>query len=165
MARFDRPIPGQSLTETPKNRPYERPPEIADAEKALQVHLLRLSEADRMEATLDLLEEGLDIVTVTEAVVRNAVMNGVHSLDVGVLIAPVIHEYIKSTADDLGVKYEEGFDNKKDREQLMYTKRSSKAKKMLESMDIEAPKMELQEEQVPEKEVLQEQPAGLMARI
>lgn len=28
--QFERPVPGQSLTTTPKSAPYERPPEITD---------------------------------------------------------------------------------------------------------------------------------------
>ena len=37
--QFDRPIPGQSLTSTPKGAPYERPPEINDPMEALEMHL------------------------------------------------------------------------------------------------------------------------------
>ena len=35
----ERPIPGQSLTTTPKNAPYERPPELTDSTEALDFHL------------------------------------------------------------------------------------------------------------------------------
>lgn len=44
MNRFARPIPGQSLTTTPKNAPYERPPEITDPEQAMQIHMYRLND-------------------------------------------------------------------------------------------------------------------------
>jgi hypothetical protein len=112
MTMFDRPIPGQSLTTTPKNAPYERPPEVVDPEQALQIHLDRLTDPDRMEDALYFLEIGVDLVTLVEGILRSAVMGGIHTVDVSLIIAPVIHEYIKSTADALGVEYEEGFDNK-----------------------------------------------------
>ena len=37
----------------------------------------------------------------------NGVMEGLHSIDVGLLIAPVLHEVIKSTAKTYGVEFRE----------------------------------------------------------
>jgi len=134
--QFNRPIPGQSLTSTPKGAPYERPPEITDPEEALQLHLAKLTDAKRMSAALDLLETGIDLQTVVEGYLRNAVMEGLHSIDVSMLIAPVIHEYIKLTAEQVGVEYEEGFDGKVDKEARIYSVASQKARRKLESMDM-----------------------------
>ncbi len=61
--QFDRPIPGQSLTTTPKSAPYERPPEISDPRQALEAHLDNLMKEDAMEDALFFLEAGLDLVT------------------------------------------------------------------------------------------------------
>jgi len=36
---FSAPIPGQSLTDTPKNYPWERPAEITDPREAIKFHL------------------------------------------------------------------------------------------------------------------------------
>ena len=36
-------IPGQSLTDTPKNYPWERPAEIADPDEAIRYHMDRVS--------------------------------------------------------------------------------------------------------------------------
>lgn len=118
MQPFRAPIPGQSLTTQPKGMPFERPPEISDPEEALQEHLLRITDPEKMEATVTLLESGVDIVTLTEGILRNAVMNGIHSVDVSMIIAPTIHEYIKSVADELGIQYEEGFENKAEKEKF-----------------------------------------------
>ena len=41
---FDGPIPGQSLTKTPRNAPYERPPEITDRIEPVLWHMNRLSD-------------------------------------------------------------------------------------------------------------------------
>lgn len=163
MALFDAPIPGQSLTDTPKNRPYERPPEIVDPEEALQAHLLKLSDPDRMGAVMDLLEQGVDLVTLTEGILRKAVMNGIHSIDVSLVIAPVIHEYIKITADEVGIDYEEGFENKEEKGQLQYNRREMKAMNMLKKMGMNEP-VEVQEEVPVEQATPEVKPAGLMAR-
>ena len=172
--QFDRPIPGQSLTSIPKNAPYENPPEITDPEEALDVHLIRLTEPEKMGAALDILESGVDLQTLVEGLLRSAVINGIHSLDVSLLIAPVIHEYIKLTADEVGIEYEEGFEDKSGRkEKAMYAVATERARKKLEQMDM-MPKEEDKTnnlEEVPEdmsEEMAMEEPKmkpkGLMAR-
>lgn len=109
MAQYEAPVPGMSLTETPRNRPYERPPEIVDVEEAIQMHVARLS--DRTQDVIDALEMGLDVETLTKGLLRSAVAEGVHTLDVAILIAPAIHEYIKTTAQSMQVDFDEGFEN------------------------------------------------------
>jgi hypothetical protein len=165
---FDRPIPGQSLTTTPRNAPYERPPEVVDPEQALQIHLDRLTDPDRMEDAMYFLEIGVDVVTLVEGILRGAVMGGIHTVDVSLIIAPVIHEYIKSTADALGVEYEEGFDNKDARQQRTYSRNATLAAKKMSQMGVEPQAVARQIEQAPmaqEPEMMtEEQPVGLMAR-
>lgn len=168
--QFDRPIPGQSLTSTPKNAPYENPPEITDPEEALQVHLFRLTEPEKMEAALNILESGVDLQTLVEGLLRSAVINGIHSIDVSLLIAPVIHEYIKLTADEVGIEYDEGFEDKSDKkEKAMYAVATERARKKLEQMDM-MPEDDVVEDNlmVEEPEEASEQPVtkpkGLMAR-
>jgi len=169
MTMFDRPIPGQSLTATPRNAPYERPPEVVDPEKALQIHLARLTDPDIMEDAIYFLEIGIDLVTLVEGILRSAVMAGIHTVDVSLIIAPVIHEYIKTTADALGIEYEEGFDNKEARKQRTYARNATLAERKMQKMGIEpkATARQIEEssvEQEPEMMMQEEKPAGLMAR-
>jgi hypothetical protein len=170
MKNFDRPIPGQSLTTTPKNAPYERPPEIVDPELALQVHLTRLTEVEAMEEAMFYLETGMDIVTLTEGILRSAVLAGVHSIDVSMIVAPVIHEYIKSTADQLGIQYDEGFDDKEATERTKYARNAILARAKMEDMGISPQETARQIEESepraeePMMEMPEEAPRGLMAR-
>lgn len=166
MNRFERPIPGQSLTTTPKNAPYERPPEITDPEQALQYHLAILTRPDVMEDVIFYLELGVDLVTMVEGITRSAVMGGIHSVDVSLIISPAIHEYIKTTVEDLGVEYEEGFEDKEGKERLTYSRDAMLAKKMLKKSK---PKAAMTREKKPEVVVeevivMEEAPKGLMAR-
>jgi len=164
MQEFDRPIPGQSLTAEPRNAPYERPPEIVDPETAIQVHLARLSDPEIMQDAMFFLESGLDIVSLTEGILRSAVMEGVHSIDVSLIAAPVIHEYIKSTADALGIKYEEGFEDKQQQEEVRYARNSLLAKTKMEEMGIKPQETAMEIESQPVEPVEQEEPMGLMSR-
>ena len=142
MILFNKPIPGQSLTTTPKNHAYERPPAITSPDEALDVHLKRLSNPKAMEDILQLIEGDVDIRTLVEGILRAAVINGVHSIDVSLIIAPVIHEYIKGLPLAAGIPFKEGFEDVDDVEEAMY-------KKPEENI----------EEQAPEKT------SGLMARV
>ena len=159
-------IPGQSLTAEPKNAPYENPPEINTEEDAIMWHLERLSEEDRMGALVDTLELGIDVVTLTEGILRGAVLDGRHSIDISLVIAPVIHEFITSTADKLGIDYEEGLpDDSDERIDIEYSINERKARKKLADLDMEVEVEEVIEEQ-PElpMDMPMEEPKGLMAR-
>lgn len=162
-------IPGQSLTAEPKNAPYENPPELNTEEDAVMWHLERLSEQDRMEALVDMMELGIDVVTLTEGLLRGAVLEGRHSIDISVIIAPVIHEFIVSTAEKVGIDYEEGLpDDSDDRENIRYQINEGKARKMLAKLDMGVKETTVEEMPVVvEEEMPMEapaKPAGLMAR-
>lgn len=165
MAAFDRPIPGQSLTSGPRANPYERAPEVNDPEEALQVHLAGLAKTKPMAAALNLLAEGVDLVTLVEGILRNGVMRGLHSVDVSLIIAPAIHEFIKTTADAVGIEYEEGFEDKEESERLTYSYRESDARRQLAKMKVEP--QEVAEAVVAQEETMPEEtkPRGLMARM
>lgn len=164
---FNKPIPGESLTSTPKNAPFENPPEVNDPEEALQIHLARLTEPDRMDKVMGLLDIGVDIQTMTEGILRSAVMNGIHSIDISLIIAPVIHEYIKLTADQVGIDYKEGFEEDEESESgIDYMLSSIKSKEKLQEMDMIPEEVPEQEEETVILEDSEETPKlkGLMSR-
>lgn len=169
MNRFERPIPGQSLTTPPRSFPYERPPEITDPEQALQVHLYRLSDKETMEDVLYYLEQGVDLVTMVEGILRTGVMSGLHSIDVSLIIAPAIHEFIKVTADEVGLEYEEGFEDKEGKKRKTYARNILRAKDMLKKVKADMPVAVEEKEEEPEvvmeaAEEVAPEPKGLMAR-
>lgn len=133
MQSFEAPIPGESLTSAPKAAPWERPPEIVDPEEAIEMHLSRLSDPERMQSVVDALELGVDIKSLTTGLLRSAVANGIHTVDVSLLVAPVVHEFIKKTAEDAGIEYDEGLvdeeNEKSRRRQIEHAKAKRKLKK------------------------------------
>lgn len=169
MKTFERPIPGQSLTAEPKSQPFERPPEVTDPIEALDLHMDNLSKPGAMEDALYFLDYGLDLVTLVEGILRSAVMEGVHNIDVSLIIAPALHEFIKNFADEAGVDYEEGFTNKREEKALTYRRDVQAAKKMLaQAKNEEEPKRDpLPVMMAEEEQSMQEEPpkTGLMARV
>tara|TARA_R110002050_G_scaffold216674_1_gene352710 strand:- start:680 stop:1210 length:531 start_codon:yes stop_codon:yes gene_type:complete len=172
---FNGPIPGQSLTTEPKNAAYERPPEVFDPLEALDVHLSNLSKPEAMEDALYFLELGLDLVTLVEGIVRSAVIEGIHSIDVSLIIAPVIHEHIKAAATKAGIDFDEGFDNPERDEAVQYERDTMRAKKMLKKLreqEGEPEELNMMEEEEPMEEEAEVEttdiapaPMGLMARV
>ena len=161
---FQAPIPGESLTRPPKQFPWERPPEMNDTEEVMQFYIDKLTDSDRMSAIMDTLEVGMTIRDVTEGIVRVGVSEGMHSIDVGILVSPVIHQYIKSVAKALKIDYDEGFVDKKqqaeDQKKVMYLKTKLAAqqqKELVQEIQQEAPTIE-------EEVVVETKPKGLMTR-
>jgi len=169
---FDAAVPGQSLTSEPKNYPWENPPRMTVPEEALAYHLERLSKPKRMEAVLDALQLDIEVTTLTEGLLRNAVANGEHSIDVSLIIGPIVHEYIVGIADAARIDYVEGVEDEDTSEERMYSIRENKARKILDNIkknkkpdleDLEA-SLPTQEVEAMPTEVEEEKPQGLMAR-
>ena len=111
------PIAGQSLTDEPSNYPWERPPETADPTEALSMHLKKMAGPKYMESALFLMELGIPAEVVTNTTLTMAIGNGIHSVDVGLIIAPAIHKEVVSIADMAGIEYDEHFPEDAEKEQ------------------------------------------------
>ena len=178
--QFNRAIPGQSLTTPPKSAPYQRPPQISDPLEALDYHIEKLDAPKAVEELMFFLEMGVDLVSLVEGVARNAVFEGIHSIDISLIISPVIHEYIKGYADAMDIEYEEGFEDRDQDERISYARNQILARKVLSEMSskddsvrMTPQKDEPVEEEMPEMKTPPEepqeqptaQPQGLMARM
>jgi hypothetical protein len=135
------------------------------------MHIDNITRPEALRDAFHFLEEGLDLVSLVEGILRSAVMGGRHSLDVSLIIAPVLHEYIRGLALEADVEFEEGFDKAKD-DGIEYTRDINRASKILQEMKkeqgmpTEEPvKMQPeQEEPMVEPEDMPPAPQGLMAR-
>ena len=194
VLEYSKPIPGGSLTShKPGERQWERPPEIASVEEALKYYMERLSDEDIIDDFMVAIESGIAIVPMVEALYLSNVMRGIHSLDVGILIAPALTEYFAAVARSYEIDYKmSNKDYKKERREkeeakivmllqaaVREAKTQDEGTSMLQSMaDYLISEQEgepMAEEQPPEPEELQqidepaEEPmppegAGLMAR-
>lgn len=139
---FNAPIPGQSLTTPPKQYAWERPPEMNDPEDVIQFYIRKMNNPDTMEGIMDALELDMTVKDLTEGMLRMGVANGLHSIDVSLLVAPVIHDFIVGFARDVGVSFDEGWEDKKQVQKEREAKTYIKTKKMLEKR--------LQQKKIPE---------------
>lgn len=110
---FTAPIPGQSLTTEPGNVPWEQPPMMEDPEEAIKFHTKRLRNPDVLDDLIFILEAGYPVKPLVMTLNTTSTMKGLYSVDVGLIIAPVLHELIVAIAKKAGISYDEGFSNKK----------------------------------------------------
>lgn len=101
------PIPGMSLTREPGNTPWEQPPLFDTVEQSLAFYLDKLSDEDTLDEVLFSLEVGYPVSSMVDFLTSHSVMEGYHTFDVKMLVAPLLHEYIVSLADAAGIEYVE----------------------------------------------------------
>ena len=110
---FDAPIPGQSLTAELGARPWQQPAQYNTVEEALDYYIPRLQSDEVSAQLLDVLEMGIPVTTIANTIQLSGVMEGKHSVDVGMLILPVLVELIMLIGDTAGVKYTTGLEKDK----------------------------------------------------
>ena len=83
---FDAPVPGQSLTDTPGNYPWEHPPQFTDPEEATEFVWQTLHTEEFMEQVIGMLDAGVPIEAITRVIVFGGFVEGKFTPDVGFLI-------------------------------------------------------------------------------
>lgn len=111
-AFINAPIPGMSLTSEPGNRPWENPPNLVSVEDAMEFYTKRiLGTPENYDQVLDILESGLPVRNVANILMKTSVMEGNHTIDVGILVLPVIEELLMAVADMHNSEYTESIDS------------------------------------------------------
>ena len=159
---FDRPIAGQSLTAELGNRPWQQPPQYATVEEALDYYVPRLANPEFTENLFDVMETGIPLTTIANAMQSAGVMEGKHTIDVGLLIMPVLIETMAYLSEESDIEYVEGSNITTDPDKPSDS-RVARAIAKVRKEQGEEPNIE--DMPVPEEqEVPQENTGGLMSR-
>jgi hypothetical protein len=156
---FDAPIPGMSLTHELGARPWQNPPQYATVDEAIEYYLSRMSTDEFNDQLVDIMEMGIPLTSIANMLQMGSVMNGKHSVDVGMLVMPILMEMMMLIGDSAGIEYDTGLDdpNKvRTRPSLV-----AKLKKKLQD-EKDKPSETITEEEPEEQE--DDEPQGLMAR-
>lgn len=102
---FDAPIPGQSLTHELGARPWQTPPEYSSIEEALDFYLPRITQPNMAARLLDIIERGIPLTSIADTITLGGVMQGLHTIDVAILINPILVELMEGLAKNADVKY------------------------------------------------------------
>ena len=157
---FDAPIPGMSLTHELGDRPWQTPARHANVDEVMDYYMERMSSEEFMVQVVEVLESGVPVTVLANTIQMASVMDGVHSLDTGMLVLPMIMEMMMMLAESADIEYDDGLKdpNKKEFRDSLIAKTISQYEKKLRDTDTEVLTQDL-----PEKPMTDE-PKGLMAR-
>jgi hypothetical protein len=111
---IDAPIAGQSLTAELGGRPWQQPPQYTTVEEALDYYIPRILEPTLQDDLMNVIELGIPLTTIADTLQTGGAMEGKHTLDVGLLIIPVLIETLAYLAEEQGVDYVMGTDIEED---------------------------------------------------
>ena len=151
---FDAPIAGMSLTHELGARPWQSPAQYTNVDEVIQYYIEKFQIEDAEKSLLDVLEMGVPVSIIANTLQLSSVMEGVHSIDTGLLVLPVLMELIMYIGDKNKVKYDSGLKrgNTGVRDSLV-----ARAIKEFKEEDGK-------EKPVEEEQAMVEEPKGLMAR-
>lgn len=152
----DAPIPGQSLTAPLGDRPWQRPARFSNPDQALAFYVERMTSPQSANKMLDILEMGVPISSLVDIMQLGGVMEGMHSVDVGIIISPALAEVMESMAKAAEIDYsllgKDPSEDKIDDSQISLALRKAAEEQTEESGILETLETEAEE------------PKGLMAR-
>ena len=157
---FDAPVPGMGMTHELGARPWQQPAQYTKMDDIAQVYIAQMQDDAFVEQALNLLETKMPVTMIANAVQTTNVMNGVHSIDTGVLALPIIMEMIMLIADTEGIEYVTGTERNIEAEL-----QDSSIQAAIQQVEDEG-KMAREEEPIQEEEQveMENMSTGLMAR-
>ena len=114
--QIDAPIPGMSMTAPMGGRPWLKPPQFATVEQALEFYFAKLADREFVPDLLTIIELGVPLTTIANSFQLASVMEGKHTVDVGILVIPVLVEMMMAIAEANDVEYVSGMDREKEKD-------------------------------------------------
>lgn len=167
---FAGPVPGQSLTDEPGAFAWEQPPMVNTVEEAFDYYVAKISDEEVSDNVLGMLDLGMPVSVVTGAMLSKGIMDGIHTVDVKLILQPQLGVMIKKMADEAGISYKETMNDYLDKEGAAKRKQMKKLaakltiRKQMKDMDEGDKIQEIAVEEVMEEPAEQEEPKGLMAK-
>jgi hypothetical protein len=103
---LEAPIPGMSLTTEPGNSPWEQPPQLVTIQQVADFYIDKLTEdQEAIDRVIDALEAGAPLQVLADGIITFNMMKGIHTIDVGFLVMPIIVEMFITLAELNDIKY------------------------------------------------------------
>ena len=160
--QMDAPIPGMGMTAPLGGRPWQQPPQMATVEQAMEYYVQKLEDPDFVPELLTVIELGVPLTTLANTMQLASVMEGKHSIDVGMLVIPILVELMSNMAEANQVPFKSGMEREETGEISPATIALARKKGKLKPMkgaEEPSPPPQPQPEQPPEQP-----PMGLMTR-
>jgi hypothetical protein len=155
---------------------------MSDMNDITKYYIERLADEDVIDDFGAMCQSGIPLAPIVESLYMQGVMRGLHTVDAGMLVAPIIHTFLKQAITELGIEVKDvsGDPQKRaeqkemDRFMLLATRylteegddASDPGKAMISEMINETDPTDMEEpvEEPMEETMTQEEPSGLMAR-
>jgi|TARA_R100001460_G_scaffold43840_5_gene80189 hypothetical protein len=157
---FDLPVPGMGMTHEVGARPWQQPAQYTSMDDVAQYYISKMQDDAFADNVLNLLETKMPVTMIANAMQTVNMMNGVHSLDVGMLSLPVIMEMIMFIAESDGIEYVTGIERDIESE-LQDSTIQLAVENVANENDMGSQEEMIQEEAPVAEETM---PTGLMAR-
>ena len=159
--KFDAPIPGMSLTAEVGNSPWQNPPQFSSTQQVAEYYIEKLSSDPFAEKLVQVAQTGIPLTTIANTIQMYGVMEGVHSVDSGILTLPIIMEMMILTLEAADVEYTTGLDEGTDEDPVDKSYILDRLSKMEDTETEEPVAEEMPVEQIPEP---MDTGGGLMSR-
>ena len=109
---FSAPIPGTAMTRELGSRPWQRPYQYSTIEDVTNYYTSKFRDAVVQDNIISAVQTKVPLTTIANSVQLAGVMEGKHSIDLGVLVSPIIVELMKVAANAEDVEYNNDYDDK-----------------------------------------------------
>ena len=155
---FEAPIPGMAMPPEVGARPWQTPPQYPTVSQAAQYYVTSMQDESFIEQAINLMETGMPITLMANNIQLATVLQGKHTIDVGMLLIPVIMEMLMLIGDRAGIEYTTGMERDQDIE-INDSASEAAFTKFQKELGEDKP-----QEEVVEEDKQEEEPMGLMAR-
>lgn len=100
-----KPIPGISLTGEPGNAPWEQPPKFTTIDEVIDFYSDRITDEEVLPNLIETIQGNVPLMTIADGMIRMGIMEGMHTIDAGMLVKPVLIELLISMAEIYDIKY------------------------------------------------------------
>ena len=169
-AMLQGPIPGNSLTDEKGAFAWEQPPMLNEPEEIFDYYVEKMSDEEVSDNLLGMLDLGIPISVMTGSMLSKGIMDGIHTVDVKLILQPQLGVVLKNMAEEAGIEYKETMNDYLDKDGAAKRKRAKKLAAKLQMRKLEGSKDEgdmIQEqvaEDIVEESTEEEKPQGLMAK-
>jgi hypothetical protein len=113
QSNFVAAIPGQSLTREVGSAAYQKPPQYSTIEEAAEYYEARIFNDDIADDLKNVIEMDIPLTSIANSLQIGSVMQGKHTIDVGILCLPIIVELLVLFSEEEGIDYFIGTEKEK----------------------------------------------------
>ena len=160
---LDYPIPGMGMTAELGSRLWEQPPQLDTVDEATDFYMERMKQEDVQKGLIKVIDMGVPLTTIANAIQLANVMKGRHNIDIGVLMLPILVETMRYIAEEANIEYVTGMEEIKEKDDALALKVASKMIDEKEEIVEEEDVNKISETETTGVEIVKP-PKGLMSR-